>query len=670
MLAGNAIRSKATSWVDYLNYYRRSRRDLARKAISYRRPVGKHDPQERRHCVYANFEPLLAEMEYSTEQVGTDAFQLMQFFAFCHHRNIRRDILIKAVKNPRIEAGDRPAEDDQQPTIAAVQPSRDWRDTVRQGVTRFVEAMMSSSIYSWLFIQQTTIPALLGKDALLDDEVNPDRLNKAFIHLQKSSFISPGEEPDTYTVHPLIHEWMRIRLDSPGREAVWCDAAASALANCIVLDANALSPERVSMRTSRHFISRELLPHIRHLRQCQQHLYESYEKVQSRSRSRLLPRFMLSHSSLTPLEAVRLAKFSIVYFQCGEWQIARELQEQVRNFILQMRGTDHPNSHRITAALAATYYHLDRFEDAVEMMREIVASSIRMYGEDQPRTLKSVDSLAQFLCHSGKLTESRQLHKKAWQGFSSLESHGPNHKDSLLALRHLGAVEARFFRYEKSAALCEQALEGLRHCSDVEDEIVFTKEDIALAIAHRKHDPDRARTLMVEVLERRKIIWGDEHPYTLFAELNFSRVDCEIGNYQAAEDRLQRILPIGIRSVGETHNAVQLAENYLARSWVGQKRFVEAEAMYKKVLDDYDEVGRHKGPKDHIQRILTLWSLVACYDEWSKFAEAKEVAEDLLDSVEKIGDDKYGLNHPLYAQVVDKLSELQRKLGRGTENNG
>lgn len=87
-------------------------------------------------------------------------------------------------------------------------------------------------------------------------------------------------------------------------------------------------------------------------------------------------------------------------------------------------------------------------------------------------------------------------------------------------------------------------------------------------------------------------------------------------------------------------------------------------------MDDYDEVGRHKGPKDHIQRILTLWSLVACYDEWSKFAEAKEVAEDLLDSVEKIGDDKYGLNHPLYAQVVDKLSELQRKLGRGTENNG
>lgn len=58
---------------------------------------------------------------------------------------------------------------------------------------------------------------------------------------------------------------MRIRLDSPGTEAIWCEAAAIALAKCIILDSNALSPERVSMRTSRHFISTQLLPHIRHV---------------------------------------------------------------------------------------------------------------------------------------------------------------------------------------------------------------------------------------------------------------------------------------------------------------------------------------------------------------------------------------------------------------------
>lgn len=218
---------------------------------------------------------------------------------------------------------------------------------------------------------------------------------------------------DTYMVHPLIHEWMRIRLDSPAREAIWCEAAASALAQCIVLDADALNPERVAMRTSRHFISREILPHIHHIRQCQQHICERFRMAQLQNRRRILTYPISSQSSLTPLEAMRLAKFSIVYSQCGEWQKARELQEEVRAFVVRMRGTDHPASHRITAALTATYYHLDMFGDSVHMMRDIVESSIRMYGDDHPHTLKSIDSLAQFSCYSGKLTGSLQLHKKA-----------------------------------------------------------------------------------------------------------------------------------------------------------------------------------------------------------------------------------------------------------------
>jgi tetratricopeptide (TPR) repeat protein len=218
--------------------------------------------------------------------------------------------------------------------------------------------------------------------------------------------------------------------------------------------------------------------------------------------------------------------------------------------------------------------------------------------------------------------------------------------------------------------LCEQALEGLSHCNDVEDEILFTKEDIALALAEAKHNPDRARALMLEVLERRKVIWGDEHPYTLFAELNFGRVEYGAGDYQAAEERLQRILPIGIRSVGKTHNGVVLAGMFLARSWVGQKRYAGAEQLFKKALVDHAEGGRQKGANDHVQRILALWFLVECYDEGGKFADAKETAEDLLDSLAKIGDAGYGLKHPLHPQVVDKLTEIEGKINRELRDDG
>jgi tetratricopeptide (TPR) repeat protein len=667
VLAGQTIRKRYASWVGYLNYFKQNRQALARKAITCKEGPGKHD-RERRACVYVNFEPLLIGMESSTDQAAKDAFELMQLFAFLHHRNIRRDILIKAVRNPLIEEKASRAEQEN-PDASPQQRSQGWVDNVKRQLSRLVEQILTNPKYSWLLVQQRTIlPAILRQDAVVDGEVDSIRLEQAIYHLQKHSFISPGEEPDTYTVHPLIHEWMRIRLDSPGSEAIWCEAAAIALAKCIILDANALSPERVSMRTSRHFISTQLLPHIRHVRQCQHNLDDKFKTIRQRIRRPLFP--LRSFSSLTPLEATRLAKFSIVYLQCGEWQVAKQLQEQVREYVIQMRGIDHPVCHRITAALSATYYHLDMFPHSIRMMRDIVASSQRMYGDDNPHTLKAIDSLAQFLCYSGRLTESLELHTKAWEGFAALKSHGPKHKDSLLALRHLGAVKSRFFCYSESARLCELALEGLSACNDVEDEILFTKEDIALALAADRREPDRARALMEEVLERRKNIWGEEGIYTLFAELNYGRVEHGLGDYRAAEARLQRILPVGVRSIGRTHNGVVLAEMFLARSWVGLKRYAEAEDLYKRVLIEHAEGGRHRGSDDHVQRILAEWFLVECFDESGKLAEAHEAAENLLDSLAKIGDAGYGLKHPLHGQVVKKLAEIRMRMSGETRDDG
>ena len=665
VLAGQSIRSRLTSWIRYLNDLKRNRQALARMNIKGSSGPDGHD-EELRTCVYANFEPLLTRMESSPIQAAKDAFELMQLFAFLHHRNIRRDMLTKAVTNPLIEErASRAGEEDSSP---ASQPrSQSLFDDAKRQLSRLIEEILTSPKYTWLYVQQRTIlPAILRGKALVNDEIDLPRLDRALYHLQKHSFISPGEESDTYTVHPLIHEWMRIRLDSPGKEAIWCEAAAILLAKCIILDAHALSPERVSMRTSRHFISSQLLPHIRHVQECQQNLNDKFKIVQQQRRRSLFP---IQNASLTPEEALRLAKYSIIYFQCGEWEVARQLQERVREFVVRARGMDHPACHRITAALAATYYHLDRFPDSVQMMRDLVASSKRMYGDDHPRTLKAIDSLAQFLCYSGRLTESLELHTKAWEGFQALGTHGPGHKDSLLALRHLGAVQSRFFRYSESARLCELALRGLLLCNDVEDEILFTKEDIALALAAENREPDRARALMDEVLARRKIIWGDEGIYTLFAELNYGRVEHGLGDYQAAESRLQRILPVGIRSVGRTNNGVILAEMFLARSWVGLGQFEKAEELYKKVLIEHGEGGRHRGSDDHVQRILAEWFLVECFDKSGKLADACDAAQTLLESLAEIGDAGYGLRHPLHGQVVQKLAEIRARMpGEGQPN--
>jgi hypothetical protein len=46
------------------------------------------------------------------------------------------------------------------------------------------------------------------------------------------------------------------------------------------------------------------------------------------------------------------------------------------------------------------------------------------------------------------------------------------------------------------------------------------------------------------------------------------------------------------------------------------------------------------------------------------------VAEELLDSLAKIGDAGYGLKHPLHTQVVNKLEEIKGKIDQGMKDKG
>ena len=101
---------------------------------------------------------------------------------------------------------------------------------------------------------------------------------------------------------------------------------------------------------------------------------------------------------------------------------------------------------------------------------------------------------------------------------------------------------------------------------------------------------------------------------------------------------------------------------FLARSWVGLKRYAEAEELYKRVMIEHAEGGHRKGSDDHLQRILAEWFLVECFDDSGKFAQAHNTAEDLLDSLAKFGDAGYGLKHPLPEQVLNKLTEIRRKM--------
>ena len=113
-----------------------------------------------------------------------------------------------------------------------------------------------------------TPPVLL--DGLRDidgfDRDNEVRLRAALNELTQLSLITYNERDDNYSMHPVVHAWARERPDfSTKEQAIWCQAAVTTLAQCILL------PPFVNLEEDEIF-RRDLLPYVDYVRQRQQEI--------------------------------------------------------------------------------------------------------------------------------------------------------------------------------------------------------------------------------------------------------------------------------------------------------------------------------------------------------------------------------------------------------------
>jgi hypothetical protein len=85
-------------------------------------------------------------------------------------------------------------------------------------------------------------------------ESDPDRLRLALRQLIQFSLVIHNNTTDTYSIHPPVHKWARKRLETV-EQAVWSEAAAVLLSNCILLPPLGNTAEEEEVR-------KYLLPHV------------------------------------------------------------------------------------------------------------------------------------------------------------------------------------------------------------------------------------------------------------------------------------------------------------------------------------------------------------------------------------------------------------------------
>ena len=628
--AGRAIMNHLCTLADYPMYYKRSFRRIRRA-----RSVSNHRGDQHINMnVYSSYEIIYRGFEAKETEEARDAIELIRLFSFFHCENIRVDMLIKAATTPKIEREAQEEERQREKAVNSDSRSKTWAETF--GDVKFV-------IFAFL-LRDRSAPVL--PNVLRDLELAPFdnlRLRVALQELAQMSLITYNHTNDSYSMHPLVHTWVRERPEiSTAEQAIWCQAAATTLGQAILLPPLGGTEADEDLR-------RDLLPHVNHVQDC---LIEIGERIVENQKTRKKP-WPVIGPRFDKTQAVRLEKFSRVYAQCGYWDEAERLQVKVKDFVCGMLGLEHPSATNIMLALSGTYWQSGRGNEAADLQYRVLQICIKWLGEDNHKTFKVMDTLGMSRRLQGRFTEALELHSAAMNGMIKLL--GKDHEDTLKATDNLGRVHHKCLRYEEARKLHSTAVAGMKkvlglaHLDTLSamDNLAMTYLEIGGLVLYPAHK------LMLHVVEYRKRKLGKEHPYTLWAICHFARVKCALGHHDEAEHLIRTALLIAERNLGENHIGILFGRIYLGQVLVRQQRYDEAENTFINVIE------RHKqmvvaGKGQHPDSINALLELLECYRLQNKTEDALRACDEISERLSAMG----GHAHPFAKHVSDTRQQL------------
>ncbi|MCJ1311555.1 hypothetical protein MMC25_005228 [Agyrium rufum] len=638
--AGTAIRNGLCSLANYVDEYHKSwqRIRLARKNIRYKGSDTTY------WSVYSSYELNLRSLETSDTGEALDAVELLRIFSFFYLENINIGFLIAAALNPEVERQLQALDKEEEQKMTLMAKAKTWKEYFKDRLTRIIQFATEDR-------GPPLLPAIL-RNSNAEFPFDELRLRQALGTLSRMSLVAHNEAAESYSMHTLVHTWVRERPEmSVVEQALWCEIAANVLTYAILLPPHGSLDKDVDMRKG-------LLPHIYHVQHCQKAIQS---KIAINRRSRRFSWMTTLETQFGRRQAIQFAKFSRVYQECGDWKKAEELQVIVKDYVCGRLGNEHAASISIMLFLSSTYWNQMRTNDAAALQEQAYQACLKSLGPDHPRTLKIMDMLGSSKCYQGRFRESLELHEKAIAGMQ--RNPLTKEEDLYLAIGNLGGIQSRYWRWEEARENHTQAFNGLKRLfGPIHLHTLQAMEGLSqIYLQCGDQWLEKAHELMVEAHAQRESRLGKEHPYTLLAVDYLARTKSALGHTKEAEELYRQNLPVAERIVGPNHIGTLAGKARLAQVLVKQKKYAEAEELLLLVSEKqrYKSVGR-KEDGDSPDRILVLWFLIECYEVQGKVDDALVTIDELERVLSTIGGQGLGKLHPIAQRSAAKRAALHR----------
>ncbi|KAL4929238.1 uncharacterized protein BDV17DRAFT_77899 [Aspergillus undulatus] len=639
--AGATIRRGMCSLKNYLTFYDENWERIRRTSTSF---LDFLDKDEDNMSALISYEVSYRGIEQKGTQRSKDALELLKMFSFLYNKNIRFDILRKAVCNCAIEK---------------VEQERVEKEKLEQPITWYQRYNnMRLSVLAFLVQDRgpQALPSFMraGRDLGYFDEF---RVRSALIELLQMSLVTHDGSTDSYSMHPLVHRWARERPGmSTSEQAVWSHIAATVLSHSILLPP-------LGATEADEFFRRDILPHIDHVQGCQKTIEQRITENRKR-RWYGLTQWPGPGSRFGRAQAIRYAKFSTVFMHNGRWKDAAALQLAVKRYTDGVLGLNQSATRRITLALALTYWNLGRGDEAAELQEAVFQACITTLGPNSHETLMAMDLLGHTRWQQGRYSEAKTLQEHAVEGLIKLK--GPKDEDSLGAINNLGRTVAKFYEnFDDAKRLLTQAFDGMSEIlGSTHIKTLSVKEDLAmLALQMEDNDLSVPLTMLEEVLDVRKEKLGKEHPFTLLAMVNLARIKTALGQHDEAEVLVRHGLSIADRNLGENHIGTLMGRTVLGIILTKQSKFAEAESTLLDVIERQRRLSSHRGDF-HPDRLGAIMELGSCYMLQEKLNESIRCCDDAIEGLQRISLKQ----HPLERKMRERKQKLMERLQ--SEGNG
>ncbi|MGB6296904.1 MAG: tetratricopeptide repeat protein [Rivularia sp. (in: cyanobacteria)] len=222
-----------------------------------------------------------------------------------------------------------------------------------------------------------------------------------------------------------------------------------------------------------------------------------------------------------PDTASSLNNLASLYKSQGKYEQAEPLYIQALELRKQLLGENHPHTASSLNNLASLYDSQGKYEEAEPLYIQALELRKQLLGENHPHTATSLNNLALLYKSQGKYEEAEPLYIQALQLRKQLL--GENHPDTATSLNDLALLYENQGRYSEAEPLYIQALQLRKQLQGVNHPDTATSLNDLAYLYQSQGKYDEAEPLYIQAVEIAERVLGANHPNTVIIRNNFQR---------------------------------------------------------------------------------------------------------------------------------------------------